>query len=219
MEHKTDRRQAVKTLGGLLVAGTALAVPRKASAQPRPSQAEAPTTRAPLGQTTDNTTRVAEVAPAAPEPVIPCRGGEPPPPQLTPKQLQLDPLKRLVSPHREGSTVGTARLTSVQGVHLGAASLTFKSRRGVTFQVDICKRDRGVGAFTPIASSGLYDLFVVNGGRGYKATDRQLLDTVNQLASTITANEPRVKVRVMTLRQRLRQHPGGKFDVRSAPQT
>ena len=76
-----------------------------------------------------------------------------------------------------------------------------------------------MGAFTPIASSGLYDLFVVNGGRGYKATDRQLLDTVNQLASTITANEPRVKVRVMTLRQRLRQHPGGKFDVRSAPLT
>ena len=115
--------------------------------------------------------------------------------------------------------MGTARLVSVSGVRLGAASLTFKSRRGATFQVDICKRDRGRGAFTPIASTGKYDLFVVNGGKGYKPTDHQLERTVDQLARTITANEVRVRpLRVLTLSQRLRKHPRGKFDARQGPQ-
>ena len=156
----------------------------------------------------------AVAAPAAPEAVIPSRGGEPPPPQLSAKELQLGALKRLVSPHTEGATLGMARLVSISGVRLGAASLIFKTRLGVSFQVDICKRDSGRGSHKPIASTGKYDLFVVNGGKGYTPTNHQLERTVDQLARTINANEARApRLRVLTLRKRLRQHPRGKFNT------
>ena len=209
MEHKTDRRQAVKTLGGMLVAGTALAVPRGGQAQQKPPPKQAPAGESAKG---DAPPRAAQ-PPQSPAPAVPSRGGTPPPQKLTPQQLQLEPLGRLLAPPAEGANLGASRLVSISGVRLGAASVTFKSRSGVSFQVDICKRDRGKGAHAPIASTAKYDLFVVNGGKGRKPTDRQLERTVDLLANTIKANEARVALRVLTLRQRLQRFPRGKFDV------
>ena len=197
------------------MAGGALAVPRAASAQARPQKKSAPAGKAPAGEAAAGPATPA--APTAPEETVPSRGGEPAPQKLTPQQLQLPPLKRLIAPLKEGGRVGQAKLVNILGVHLGAATLTF-AVRGVTFQVDICLRDRGPGARPAVASTGKYDLYLANGGRGFKRTDTRLERTVEQLARVITANEARAPaLRVLTLRKRLRQHPRGKFDVRSAP--
>ncbi len=216
VEHKTDRRQAVKTLGGLFVVGGALAVPRAATAQAKLQKESAPAARAPATGAAASEPS-APAAPAPPEAVIPSRGGEPPPQKLTARQLQLPALSRLIAPLKVGSRLGQAKLMSILGVHLGAATLTF-AVRGATFQVDICLRDRGPGARPAVASTAKFDLYLANGGRGFKRTDTRVLRTVERLSRVITANEARAPaLRLLTLRQRRRRHPSGKFDVRSAP--
>jgi len=123
---------------------------------------------------------------------------------------------RLISPLRVGSRLGPLTLTGISGVRLGAASLTLQARGGATLQVDLCARDLTGLALEPVAATRHYDLFLANGGRGRAVTRARLSRVARRIALIVAANEERIpRLDLLTLRQRLGRHPGGRFDARS----
>jgi len=130
-------------------------------------------------------------------------------------ETQRKELAQLLLPLEKGSRVGGAAVVDMAGVRLGAASVTLKTRGGWTLQVDICQKVAGWEAYSPVASTDRYDLFVANNGQGTKPTNAKLGRIVRALAKIVRANEPKTSpLAVLSLRERLRRYPRGKFSAR-----
>ncbi len=203
MKRKTDRREAVKILGGLIVAGAGLAVPSLALAGKAPGRKRS-RPGAPV--------RSVPTAPPNP-PAVHC--AEDHAPAARPPAPQQDVVTQLLSPYRIGSRMGPLTVLAISGVSMGAASITLGQLDGSSFQVDITRADRTLGALEPVASTGEYDLYLANGGTGHKPTGARLDRIMNHLARVMASNQTRTpRLKMLTLGQRLRRYPDGRFDAR-----
>ena len=199
--NKTDRREAIKIIGGLIVVGAGMAPLSALARQPRGAAV-----------------KDLHVAPAAPG-----NGPRPGAPLPAPPRVKLNRLPgatqeamvaRLLGPVKPGATLGAATVEGVYGVRLGAASVTMKLRTGETCQVDICRRDTSATALEPVASTRRYDLFLANGARGRLHTGQAMARLVVELARIIRSNETSVpRLSLLPLRERLRRYPRGRFDA------
>lgn len=195
---KTDRREAVKVIGGAIVVGAGLTVPGLALARARGLRYHEPMGAPSLPDRAALATRAAEAGSAVSD--APHR----------------DRVARLLGPYQVGSTLGSFTVTAITGVRLGAASVTLQDRRGDSLQLDICRRDWSRAAMEPVASTAHYDLYVANGARGATTTGRRTGRIIDHLARTVAANEARSpRLDLLTLRQRLVRYPAGRFDARS----
>jgi len=114
----------------------------------------------------------------------------------------------------EGLRFGRWRIVSVLPVKLGAVPVILETRRGVRFQVDILRRDRGQGAKRGIAETRRYALYLANLGRGMKPTREEHGLGLIWLAALLRSCERRhAPPALLTLRERLTRHPGGRFSA------
>lgn len=114
----------------------------------------------------------------------------------------------------EGLRFGRWRIVSVLPVKLGAVPVILETRHGVQFQVDILRRDRGQGAKRGIAETRRYALYLANLGRGMKPTREEHGLGLIWLAALLRSCERRhAPPALLTLRERLTRHPGGRFSA------
>lgn len=114
----------------------------------------------------------------------------------------------------EGLRFGRWRIVSVLPVKLGAVPVVLETRHGVQFQVDILRRDRGQGAKRGIAETRRYALYLANLGRGMKPTREEHGLGLIWLAALLRSCERRhAPPALLTLRERLTRHPGGRFSA------
>ncbi len=114
----------------------------------------------------------------------------------------------------EGLRFGRWRIVSVLPVKLGAVPVILETRRGVRFQVDVLRRDRGQGAKRGIAETRRYALYLANLGRGMKPTREEHGLGLIWLAALLRSCERRhAPPALLTLRERLTRHPGGRFSA------
>jgi hypothetical protein len=199
--NKTDRREAIKIIGGLIVVGAGLAPLSALAGKPSLAKGVKDLRAAP-----GNTAGPPPGAPLATPPTVKIN--------RLPGATQEEVVARLLGHVAPGVALGHATVVSVRGVRLGAASVTLKHRNGATFQVDICRHDSSAGALAPIAATKRYDLFLSNGGRGRQRTGMDLHQVIHSLSEVIRANEARLpRLAVLPLRERLRRYPRGRFDA------
>lgn len=199
--NKTDRREAIKVIGGLIVIGAGLA-PLAASAH----RAVPGKKFKDLNPSTDVAGGPPPGAPLAPPPTVKLN--------RIPGPAQEAEVASLLGPLAAGDLLGQATLVAVHGVRLGAAAITLKLSNGDTIQVDICQHDGSPRALEPVAATSRYDLFLANGSRGHERTGLKLNQVVQQLAQVIRTNEARVpRLNLLPLRERLRRYPRGRFDA------
>jgi hypothetical protein len=114
----------------------------------------------------------------------------------------------------EGTRFGRWRIAGVLPVKLGAVPVILETRHGVRFQVDILRRDRRPGAKRGIAETRQYALYLANLGRGMKPTREEHGLGLIWLAALLRSCESRhATPALLTLRERLLQHPGGRFSA------
>ena len=112
-----------------------------------------------------------------------------------------------------GLRFGRWRIVAVHPTNLGGVPVILEGRNRVRFQVDILARDRRLGAKRGIAQTRHYALYLANLGRGAKPTREEHGLGVIWLAALLRTREnARNPVRLLTLRERLVQHPSGRFD-------
>ena len=121
-----------------------------------------------------------------------------------------DDMRRMLPP---GLRFGRWRVVEVHPTNLGGVPVILEGRNGGRFQVDILARDRRLGARRGIAQTRHYALYLANLGRGAKPTREEHGLGVIWLAALLRTREnARLPVRLLTLRERLVQHPTGRFD-------
>ena len=121
---------------------------------------------------------------------------------------------RLLAPLAVGSRIGRTSLSEVHGVRLGAAAVGLRDRSGHLLQVDICSHDGGSVVIEAMASTKKYDLFLANSGDGRRPTGQDACLAVRALARIIERNEETLpRLSVITLAERLRQFPRGRFTI------
>lgn len=114
----------------------------------------------------------------------------------------------------EGTRFGRWRIAAVLPVKLGAVPVLLETRHGVRFQVDILQRDRRQGAKRGIAETRRYALYLANLGRGMKPTREEHGLGLIWLAALLRSCESRhATPALLTLRERLMRHPGGRFSA------
>ncbi len=112
-----------------------------------------------------------------------------------------------------GLRFGRWRVVDVHPTNLGGVPVILEGRNRVRFQVDILARDRRPGGKRGIAQTRHYSLYLANLGRGAKPTREEHGLGVMWLAALLRTREnARNPVRLLTLRERLVQHPAGRFD-------
>lgn len=112
-----------------------------------------------------------------------------------------------------GLRFGRWRVVAVHPINLGGVPVILEGRNGARFQVDILARDRRPGGKRGIAQTRHYALYLANLGRGAKPTREEHGLGVIWLAALLRTREnARNPVRLLTLRERLVQHPAGRFD-------
>ncbi len=112
-----------------------------------------------------------------------------------------------------GLRFGRWRIVEVHPINLGGVPVILEGRSGARFQVDILARDRRLGARRGIAQTRHYALYLANLGRGAKPTREEHGLGVIWLAALLRTREnARPPVRLLSLRERLVQHPAGRFD-------
>jgi hypothetical protein len=121
-----------------------------------------------------------------------------------------DDMRRMLPP---GLRFGRWRVLEVHRTNLGGIPVILEGRNGVRFQVDLLARDRRPGARRGIAQTRHYSLYLANLGRGAKPTREEHGLGVLWLAALLRTREnARPPVQLLTLRERLVQHPTGRFD-------
>lgn len=114
----------------------------------------------------------------------------------------------------EGLRFGRWRIAAVLPVKLGAVPVILETRHGVRFQVDLLRRDRRQGAKRGIAETRHYALYLANLGRGMKPTREEHGLGLIWLAALLRSCEHRhAPPALLTLRERLTRHPGGRFSA------
>lgn len=188
---KWNRRQF---LSGLLVAAGADATLEGVTAQ---AEAEPPLAEGP------------SVAPAATPEAAP----EPLPAQTSATVPEGTP-HALQEALPAGLEFGRWRVVAVLPVKFGAVPVILTTRRGAHFQIDILRRDRRQGAKRGIAETRHYALYLANLGRGMKPTREEHGLGLIWLAALLRSSERRhTPPALLTLRERLTQHRGERFDV------
>ena len=95
----------------------------------------------------------------------------------------------LVHPLHKGDTIGLGWSVSTLGpVHKGAAILELSHRTGQTARVHICTYE---GKPKGLAHTALFDLILMDGGRGDKPTEETIGRVLMTLAEIIAENEIR----------------------------
>ena len=161
-----------------------------------------------------STDPAATTSPAAP---VPSRGTSPAPshdPSIPAVPVEEGARHALQEALPEGLRFGRWRVVSVLPVKLGAVPVILETRHGVRFQVDILRRDRGQGARRGIAETRRYALYLANLGRGMKPTREEHGLGLIWLAALLRSCERRhAPPALLTLRERLTRHPGGRFSA------
>ena len=113
-----------------------------------------------------------------------------------------------------GLEFGRWRIVEVLPVKLGAVPVILETRRGSRFQVDILRKERRGHARRGIAETRFYALYLANLGRGMKPTREDHGVGLLWLAALIRPREHLyARPSLLTLRERLLRHPGGRFDA------
>lgn len=114
-----------------------------------------------------------------------------------------------------GAQIGRWTVSSVHDVRMGAVSVVLQTAEGHTFQVDVLKKDTGIGAPGSVADAGSVSVFVANAGNGSKATVEE-----HGLGAMALAKELELRIqrgaqppRLLTLRERSVRFPNGWFSV------
>lgn len=130
--------------------------------------------------------------------------------QLLPDGAQHD-LRRLLP---VGLRFGRWRIVAVHPVKLGAVPVVVECRDGTRFQVDIVRRDAGLLGRHGVAETRHYALFLSNVGDGHTPTPEELGQGIIWLAALLRPYEHRGNPGgLMTLRERHRRFPRGRFDA------
>lgn len=195
---KWNRRQF---LSGLLVAAGADATLEAVTAQ---AEAEPPLAGEPSATPSASSEPPPEPLPAAPEPL----------PAQAPATVPEGAPHALQEALPAGLEFGRWRVVAVLPVKFGAVPVILTTRRGAHFQIDILRRDRRQGAKRGIAETRHYALYLANLGRGMKPTREEHGLGLIWLAALLRASERRhTPPALLTLRERLTQHRGERFDV------
>lgn len=114
----------------------------------------------------------------------------------------------------EGLRFGRWRVVAVRPVKMGAVPVVVECRNGRRFQVDVVRRDGHLLGRRGIAETRHYALFLSNVGGGDTPTPEEQGLGVLWLAALLRPREHRVSpVGLMTLRERHRRFPRGRFDA------
>lgn len=113
----------------------------------------------------------------------------------------------LLAPLEVGSMIGTWRIEKFGSLHAGALGVVLSDAQGQRFQVDICARDKDIGAPSAPAHTERCDLFIANGGKGNDPTSETQGLAAMTLAEVIKSHEHRTDLKgLLTLRRRLAHH-------------
>lgn len=116
----------------------------------------------------------------------------------------------LLQPLAVGAAVGHGwTLTEVGEIAYGASTLSLSNEDGRTASVALCRRQEAGGS---LASSSLYDLFLLNGSQERQVATEELLGrVVRLLAETVQANETVASVHpgFLTHQDRIRRYGQG----------
>ncbi|MBI5537558.1 MAG: hypothetical protein HY898_32850 [Deltaproteobacteria bacterium] len=114
----------------------------------------------------------------------------------------------IVAPLQAGSRIGAWTVEGISAVHAGAVTLTLRDPSGAGFHLDLCRRDRGMGAPAAPAHTDLFEIFLANEGDGSRPTHEDHGQAALAVAEIVRANEHAVKLEgMLTLRERLSRFP------------
>lgn len=101
-------------------------------------------------------------------------------------EAKIEPWE-LMAPSKAGEVIGGYRLMDIEALN-GIVRIDFESVFGGSFSVKVGLRDDTADAPLPIARTRHLDFFMVNGGKGSKATDEKRGRFVMQLSSIVEGN-------------------------------
>ncbi len=105
-----------------------------------------------------------------------------------PSSLHARTAGALLTPLQPGARLATSTLSAIepQEHHL---RLNLLSHDGSSFRLEVFGRDDSPDAFRPVTRTARFDIFVANGGRGSKRTERAHGLAAYALADVISRNE------------------------------